>query len=124
MHQVRKFLYLGVLTTLIDYLIYSILIFLGFNYVFAIFIGYSVGLFVNYEVGRRYIFISGRKVSSSHVEFVTVVAIAIGGMLLNMAVVKLLSYGIWSFDPLLSRMIAIGVTFIWNFVLRKLFVYH
>jgi len=124
MQQIRSFFLLGILTTGIDYAIYSLLIILGIHYVAAIAIGYGCGLWANYVIGRRYIFKSGRKLKSSHQEFVFVVLIALGGMVLSMAVVKVLSYSIWSMDPLYSRFFAIIVTFFWNYIMRKLFVYH
>ena len=124
MSSVGKFLLLGVLSTAIDYIIYSFLLMLNIDYVIAIFVGYSVGLLANYYVARNYIFTSGTKLGSSKKEFIAVVLIAIIGMLLNMAIVKILSYSVWNFNPLYSRIIAIGIVFFWNYFLRKIFVYH
>lgn len=124
MRQVRKFLLLGVVSTLIDYVIYSALIFAGVNYVAAIIVGYSAGLLANYQIGRRYIFTSGTKVRSSRAEFVAVVVIALFGALFNIAIVKLMSYSVWHLDLMLSRVIAIGIVFFWNYFARKVWVYH
>lgn len=124
MKQLQKFLMLGVLSTLIDYGIYSALIFLDVDYVVAIIAGYSTGLLANYQIGRRYIFVAGIKVSSTHKEFVFVVAIAAVGALLNVLIVKLLSFSVWHIDPMLSRAAAIGFVFFWNYFARKFFVYH
>lgn len=124
MKQLRKFLMLGVLSTLVDYAVYSLLILTGLDYVAAIILGYSTGLWVNYEIGRRYIFTAGRKVESTHAEFIAVAAIAVVGALLNVGIVKLLSYSLWQIDPLLSRIVAIGIVFFWNYLARKFWVYH
>jgi len=124
MNQIGKFLLLGVLTTGIDYLLYSLLIFISVDYVLAIIAGYSAGLLANYYIGRRYIFTAGTKLKSTHREFIAVVAIAIVGMLLNILIVKLLSFTLWDMNPLYSRVIAIGFVFFWNYFLRKIFVYH
>ncbi len=124
MSQMRGFLLLGVLTTLIDYALYAALIAFGVDYVVAVVLGYSTGLWANYILGRRYVFTAGRKLRSSRKEFVAVALIALGGMLLSVLIVKLLSYSLFSLDPLLSRIAAIGVTFVWNYLLRKRFVYH
>lgn len=124
MQQVSKFLLLGVLSTIIDYGVYSFLIILGLDYVLAIFIGYGLGLLANYYIGRRYIFTSGTKMTSTHKEFMAVVGIAIIGMLLNVVIVKLLSFTLMQMDPLYSRIIAIVLVFFWNYFLRKIFVYH
>ncbi len=122
--QLVRFFILGAFSTFVDYLLYSTLILFGVNYIFAIILGYSAGLYANYEIGRRYVFTRGRKLKNAHQEFVVVALIAVGGLLLNMGTVKLLSFGLWRLDPLISRLVAIGVTFVWNFVLRKRYVYH
>lgn len=124
MKQFHNFFLLGALSTLVDFLIYSLLILLDIHYVLAIILGYSAGLWINYEIGRRHIFTSGSKLSSTHKEFFAVVLIALVGVLLNIAIVHLLSFSVWEMDALLSRIIAIGVVFFWNFFARKIFVYH
>jgi len=124
MKQIRHFLLLGVFSTAVDYVVYSLLILLSFNYVIAIIVGYSFGLLFNYHMGRKYIFTKGTKLKSTHHEFFSVVGIAFIGMLLNILIVKLLSYMLFSLNPLYSRIIAIGIVFFWNYFLRKFFVYH
>lgn len=124
MKQIHKFLMLGVVSTLIDYAVYSVLMLAGVNYVAAIITGYGSGLLANYHIGRRYIFTAGVKIGSSRAEFVAVVTIALFGALFNIAIVKLLSYSLWHLDPMLSRVVAIGVVFFWNYFARKLWVYH
>lgn len=124
MHEIGKFLLLGILSTGVDYSLYLVLITLGLDYVGAIVLGYSAGLWVNYFIGRRYIFTQGTKLKSTHREFISVVGIALVGMLLNIAIVKILSYSLWQMNPMYSRGIAIGIVFFWNYILRKIFVYH
>ena len=124
MKAVHKFLLLGILSTLIDYILYSGAILAGVNYVIAIILGYSAGLLANYIIGRNFIFTSGHKFKSSKYEFVAVVVIALFGALFTIAIVKILSYSLLHMDPLLSRPIAIVIVFFWNYFARKLFVYN
>ncbi len=124
MSQFNKFLILGAVSTLVDYALFWVLISLHVEYVLAIILGYSAGLIVNFYVGRKYIFTSGIKVEKAHSEFIRVVIIAIFGLLINIAVVKLFSFYLYNIDPLYSRVIAIGIAFFWNFAARKIFVYH
>lgn len=124
MKVVHKFLLLGILSTLIDYVLYSSAILLGINYVFAIILGYSAGLLANYIIGRNFIFTSGHKLKSSKHEFVAVVVIAVLGALLTITLVKTLSYSLFHMDPLISRLIAIAIVFFWNYFARKLLVYN
>jgi len=124
MKQIKQFLLLGLFSTAIDYIIYSLLILLSVYYVIAVIVGYSLGLLFNYHMGRKYIFTKGIKLKNRHYEFFSVATIAFVGMLLNIIIVKLLSYMLFSLNPLYSRIIAIGIVFFWNYFLRKIFVYH
>lgn len=124
MSQVSKFLLLGVISTAVDYILYSLLVLIQVDYAIAIFIGYSSGLGVNYYIGRKYIFTAGTKLKNEHREFIAVASVAFIGMILNIAIVKTLSFSIWNINPLYSRIIAIGVVFFWNYFLRKIFIYH
>lgn len=124
MKTIRRFVWLGAVSTLVDYAVYSLLINAGVDYVFAIVTGYGVGLVTNFWLGRRYVFTSGVKVKSGHAEFLSVSAIAFVGMLINIAIVKLFSYSVWQIDPMLSRVVGIVAAFFWNFFARKRFVYH
>jgi len=124
MKTVHKFLLLGILSTLIDYILYSSAILVGINYVIAIILGYSAGLLANYIIGRNFIFTSGHKFKSSKHEFAAVVAIALFGVLFTIAIVKILSYSLLHMDPLFSRLIAIVIVFFWNYFARKVFVYN
>ena len=124
MKQVQKFLLLGVVSTGIDYAVYTVAILLDIDYVIAIILGYSMGLWANYIIGRKLIFTSGHKLKSSTHELSAVVLIAVAGALFNIAIVKVLSYSLFHIDPLLSRIIAIGIVFFWNYFARKLWVYH
>ena len=124
MRTVHKFFYLGIVSTLIDYLLYSIAILLGANYILAIILGYSAGLIANYTLGRKFIFTSGHKLKNSKHELGAVTVIAILGALFTIVIVKTLSYSSLHMDPLLSRPIAIAIVFFWNYLAIKLFVYN
>ncbi len=124
MKTVHKFFLLGVISTLVDYILYSIAILLDINYILAIVLGYSAGLIINYILGRKFIFTSGHKLKSSKHEFTAVFVIAILGALFTIIIVKVLSYSSFQMDPLLSRLIAIVIVFFWNYLARKVFVYN
>jgi len=124
MSQFYKFLLLGAFSTLVDYLVYSSLILLSVNYIIAITLGYSLGLMFNFFIGRWLIFTSGKKLTKFHQEFLGIIVIAIGGLLLNVVIVKVLSYMVFHISPFYSRMVSIGVVFFWNYYMRKIFVYH
>ena len=124
MKTVHKFFLLGIISTLVDYILYSIAILLDANYILAIVLGYSAGLITNYILGRKFIFTSGHKLKSSKHEFTAVFVIAVLGALFTIIIVKVLSYSSFQMDPLLSRPIAIVIVFFWNYLARKVFVYN
>ena len=124
MKEFIKFFGLGGISTLIDYIIYLGLIFLGIDYVIAIVVGYSAGFWVNYSAGRKYVFVSGVKTTSTHSEFIRVFSIAFIGMLLNILIVNILSVRFFTFDLEYSRAVAIVIVFVYNYIARKIFVYH
>lgn len=124
MKSIHKFFLLGILSTVIDYALYSAAILIGIHYVIAIILGYSAGLLANYLIGRSFIFTAGHKLKSSKHEFLAVVSIAVLGAIFTIIIVKMLSYSFFHMDPLISRPIAIVVVFFWNYFARKIFVYH
>jgi putative flippase GtrA len=124
MKQFFNFFLLGAISTLADFFLYSLLIAMGIHYSVAIVFGYSLGLWINYTIGRRHIFTAGTKLTKAPMELAMVVAIALVGMLLNIIIVHLLSFSLWQIDSSISRFIAIGIAFFWNFLARKKFVYH
>ena len=124
MKTVHKFFLLGIISTLVDYILYSIAILFDSNYILAIILGYSAGLITNYILGRKFIFTSGHKLKNSKREFIAVFVIAILGAFFTIIIVKVLSYSSFQMDPLLSRPIAIAIVFFWNYLARKLFVYN
>jgi len=124
MKTLRNFLLLGVVSTLIDYAVYSLMLLVGVYYIYAIILGYVSGFIANFYGGRLFIFTAGSKVKKFRVELGAVFVIAVIGLLINIGIVKLLSYSWMELDPYLSRLVGIGIAFFWNYAARKLFVYH
>jgi len=121
---VIRFLILGVVTTLIDYITYAILIYSGINYAVSATIGYSLGIVANYYGGRAFVFTKGSKLSSQKSEFLIVLFISIVGLGLNILTLFVLSDYFKLLDFYTSRIVALGITFFWNYFARKRFVYH
>ncbi len=115
-----RFFWIGGLTTVIDYLLYAVLIFFGFSYILGIIAGYFVGLLVNFYLTRKYVFQNGSKFGSIKKEFSAVFFIAVLAVGLNILIVKILALVI---DYYSARAVAIILVFFVNFYLRKWFVY-
>ena len=124
MKTISRFFFLGIVTFIVDYTIYSLMLMANVNYMLAIVIGYSSGFAVNFYGGRKHIFTSGTKTDRFTIEISTVFLIALVGLGINIIIVNVLSYSFFTLDPYFSRIIGIGTAFFWNYAARKIFVYH
>ena len=121
MKKIHKFLYVGVLSTLVDYFVYAFLIYIGLNYVYAIIIGYLSGFLVNFIVSRKYVF-DRSKIQKLHHEFLAVLCISIVAIGINIFIVW--GLGKFGINHYISRIVAIGIVFFFNYFARKVFVYE
>jgi len=121
MKQIRSFLYVGIAATLVDFILYSLLV--GFditNYMIAIVIGYLSGFLISFFLTRRYVF-STIRIEKVHHEFFVVAGITLVGLLLNLLIVYVLTN--IAVDSYTARAIAIAIVFFFNYFARKGFVY-
>ena len=124
MKTISRFFLLGIVTLLVDYSIYSLMLMVNVNYVIAIIIGYSSGFVVNFYGGRTHIFTLGTKADRFTIELSAVFLIALVGLGINIIIVNVLSYSFFTLNPYFSRVIGIGTAFFWNYAARKIFVYR
>jgi putative flippase GtrA len=124
MNQFIKFFILGAFSTLIDFIVYTILVYSNIGYVIAIGIGYGCGFIFNFYIGRRHIFRDGIKVKNFTRELLVVLIINLVAVLLNIFIVYILYSYLSILGKIYARIIAIGIVFFWNYYARKLFVYH
>lgn len=84
--------------------------------IYAATVGFIVGLIVNYAISVNWVF---KRTSHPYAEIVLFALIGAIGLVVN-------DYTIWAaeawlaFDLFWAKMLAIVVTFVWNFVLRKI----
>lgn len=55
-NKIIRFIYIGILNTIVYYLIYSILLYLGLNYKFAVIFATIFGVFFNFKTFGKYVF--------------------------------------------------------------------
>ncbi len=120
----KPFLILGILSTSIDFFIYTLCLVVGIEYIISIVLGYGSGFLFNFYAGRKFVFKEGVKVNHKFKELLFVFIIAIIGLLINILVVFILTQEMFSLDLIISRVLAILLAFIWNYYARKLFVYY
>lgn len=121
MKKIHKFLYVGILSTLVDYAIYAFLIYNDIFYIYAIIIGYLSGFLVNFIISRRYVF-DQSKIEKLHYEFIAVLFISVIAIGINIFIVW--GLGKFGVNHYISRIIAIGIVFFFNYFARRIFVYE
>lgn len=57
MTQISRFFFVGGLATLVDYLIFSMAVFLHVHYSLAIILGYLVGFIVHFTMSKKHVFL-------------------------------------------------------------------
>jgi putative flippase GtrA len=120
--QFARYLGIGVVATLVDWVIFYLLIaYLGVFYLLALAVSYFASTALNFFLNRRYTFRNTYK--RVHVQIVFFIAIAIVGLGLNETIVyglaHLLPGGVTDAALMASRVIATLVVFVWNFALNK-----
>jgi len=119
--MMKKFLYVGIFATLVDFSLYSVLIYLDIcTYTVATVLGYSTGFVASFFLTRKYAF-SEIKVAKFHHEFLAVLGITFMGLLLNLFIVYLMVE--LALNDYIARAVAIGLVFFFNYFARKRFVY-
>lgn len=112
-----KYAIIGGFATLIDAsLLFILTDLLGVFYIVSNVMGFIAGLIFNYQMSIRYVF----KISKydPRTEFLLYTAIGIFGLFLNTGLLWFLTDGIGIYY-MLSKMMATGLVFISNYLLRK-----
>lgn len=119
--QFFRYFFVGGTSAVVDLIIYSSLLhFFGLHYFVAALIAYMLGLTWNHLLCLAWVF---ERKHSRRKEFTMVVFIAIGGLLWT----ELLLYGFidWLFfNPIIAKMISQIIVLVWNYSMRKMYVFH
>ena len=115
-HSSIRFLFLGAGSTIVDYVIFYILLAVGMHYLGAVAIGYTVGFVFNFMLGRTMVFKDGTKLETFKHELFAVSVITIIGLALSLFLMYFLSEACCEIDPLIARVITIGVVFFYNYI--------
>jgi putative flippase GtrA len=94
----------------------------GVHYLISAVLGFCLGMVVNYILSIRWVF-NQRTITSKRLEFLAFGVIGIVGLALLAAIMWFLT-GILGIYYLLSKIIATGVVFFWNFLARKFLLFN
>ena len=117
--QILKFGIVGVIATLIDFVLFFLLTKLGINYLIANVIGFTVSVIFNYILSIKWVFdVKHKQTKKDFILFVilSVIGLGVNELIMYLMVDKL------SIDKLLVKIIATGVVMIYNFITRKIFI--
>ncbi|CAK8584428.1 GtrA family protein [Priestia megaterium] len=115
-----KFALVGVLNTLIDFVVYALLTTIGVNYILAQWISYSAGILNSYVMNRKWTF--ERKEKSSKREVISFVIVNLITLSLTSFLLTVL-YNKWGVALLLSKLLITIVSVGINFIGTELFVF-
>lgn len=116
-----KFGLIGVIATLIDYVVIIICKEkIGMTVLWSSFMGFCISLIFNYILNMKYVFKKKEGMKDEHVILVFLITSVIG-LGINQLIIYVFSY-LKDVHYLISKLIATGVVMIWNFVSKKLLI--
>ena len=114
-----KFNAVGLLNTLIDFVVYSILTAVGMNFAVAQVISYGCGMVNSYFCNSRWTFRDKKDSAGRAAAFVLVNLAALGVSIGILALCK----SWWGLEEMLAKLIATPFSLVVNFVGNRLFVF-
>lgn len=112
-----KYLFISVITTLADILFLFILVeAFGINYLISATISYCIGIIIGYIGQKKITFRDKNKKIIK--QFFTFTVVSLIGLLINLGVLKLF-VEFFGIHYMISKIIAIGIGFIWNYSINK-----
>jgi len=112
-----KFIYIGIINTLFYYLLYCLLIWMGFNYIISVIGANSVGILFSFKTFGKYVF------NNEDIRLIFRFLLVYGwNILLNLIIIKIFSGLINSLY--VSGFIATIIVALNSFFLNKFYVYE
>jgi len=117
-----RYFFVGGIAAVVDIGIFVIFAkVLGFNYLIVAAVGFTLATFVNYFLSVRHVFESGVRFRRAHeiglVYLVSAIGLAINQTVLYIGIDRL------GWEMILTKIVATGVVFVWNYTIRSRFVF-
>lgn len=120
--QLARYGIVGLIALFFDYLVLVLLTeYAHVNHLISATAGFFVGLIVNYTLATKFVFKEG-KLTNKKLEFLVFSIIGGGGLLFTIGLMWFLT-DYFSVHYTISKAIAVGVVFLWNFYARKLILF-
>ena len=119
--QLIKFGMVGVMNTLVDFIVYQVLVYFGLHYAAAQCISYSCGLLNSYFFNSRWTFKETKKYTKQEfARFILVNLISLG---ISVLLLRLCYEVLGITSDLVAKLIVTALVMVINFIGNKLFVF-
>lgn len=119
--QVMKFVIVGGLSFVLDFIIYYVLTnFFSVYYLTAGFFSFTLSLIFNYLMSMKFVFKSKDDLKKTH-EFVIFVTLSVMGLGLNLLCLYIL-VDLFKMNDLIAKVLVAGIVMVFNFITRKIFL--
>lgn len=120
--QLTKYGIVGLIALFFDYLILVFFTeYVHLNHLISATAGFIIGLVVNYTLATKFVF-KDSKLASKRLEFIVFSIIGVGGLLFTIGLMWLLT-DYFAVHYTISKAVAVGTVFLWNFYARKLILF-
>ena len=119
--QIFKFVIVGGLSFVLDFIIYYVLTKLfGVYYITAGFFSFTISLIFNYLMSMKFVFRSKDSLKKTH-EFAIFATLSVMGLGLNLLCLFIMVDYMGIYD-LFAKVLTAGIVMVFNFVTRKIFL--
>ena len=119
--QIFKFVIVGGLSFILDFIIYYVLTKLfGVYYITAGFFSFTISLIFNYLMSMKFVFRSKDSLKKTH-EFAIFATLSVMGLGLNLLCLFIMVDYMGIYD-LFAKVLTAGIVMVFNFVTRKIFL--
>lgn len=120
--KIIKYFFVGGAAAAVDITIFFVFAKLfGFPYLTVGALGFIIATLVNYVLSTRFVFKSGARFSIKQ-EVILIYSVSMVGLILNQLVLYACVDGV-GLELMLSKLIATGSVFLWNFFARNYFIF-
>ncbi|QDR81226.1 GtrA family protein [Sporomusa termitida] len=122
LNQFLRYFCVGGIAALVDWsLFYVLYLKLGYHYIAAAAGSFVLSVIVNFFLGREFVFKNQCKFNAN-IEALSILALNTTGLLLDLVLI-FLAIELGDIYPMTAKIGATGLVFIWNFSLRRWWLY-
>lgn len=119
--QVMKFVIVGGLSFVLDFIIYYVFKnFFSVYYIVAGFFSFTLSLIFNYLMSMKFVFKSKDDLKKTH-EFIIFVTLSVIGLGINLLCLYIL-VDLFDINDLIAKILVAGIVMVFNFITRKIFI--